>query len=261
MPACRQCGKDNPEGTVFCGYCGSPLGKPAGNPTSPPSKPSGNPAPPSSSRGSSPQPRATPPPNPFKPEIRTPIIHSAPPPPPPLDFGGGGSASSGGAKSKGSGGGFELIPWSELSQGQRIGRAIAAAIVLLLILFFIRGILRNLGVGSSSSNTTAPAAESSAAPITDADRKAAIESLCKVFQIYGLPKNDSDATEDARNAGELGGNQSPERSAYILNSVVGEFRGGKLGQSDCSDAGEPLPTNEETPDNSTPDVQRDNGQP
>jgi hypothetical protein len=258
MPACRQCGKDNPEGTVFCGYCATPLARPGNNPSSPPPpKPTGNPVPPPSTRSSSPPPKASPPPNPFKPEIRTPIIHSAQsPPPPPIDFGGNNAK----AKTSGSGG-FELIPWSELSPGQRAGRVIVAVVALLVVLFAIRLILHNLGGGSTGSNANAPAAQSSAAPITDADRSAAIMSLCKVFQIYGLPKNDSDATEDARNAGELGGNQSPERSAYILNSVVGEFRGGKLGQSDCSDAGEPLPTNEETPDNSTPDVQRDNGQP
>lgn len=261
MPACRQCGKDNPEGTVFCGYCGSPLARAGANPASPQPKPGGNPASAPSTRPSSPPPKATPPPNPFKPEIRTPIIHSAPPPPPPIDFGGGSGGGSGGsARSKSGGGGFELLPWSELSPGQRVGRAVAAAAVLLLLLFVIRTILRNLGLGSTSSNTAAPAAESSAAPISDADRKAAIESLCKVFQIYGLPKNDSDAAEDARNAGELAGSQSPERSAYILTTVVADFRGNKLGQSDCSDAGAPLPTNEETPDTSAPDVQRDNGQ-
>ena len=209
MPACRQCGKDNPEGTVFCGYCASPLARPAGNPAPQP-KPIGNPVPPPPIRGSSPQPK------PFKPEIRTPIIHSASPPPP-IDSGNGGKGK----------GGFELLPWSELSPGQRIGRAVAAAIVLLLVLFFVRGILRGVGGGTSGSNDSAPSAENSAAPITEGDRKDGIESLCKVFQIYGLPKTDHDATEAARNAAELfklAGNQSPERSEYILNSIVKEFR-------------------------------------
>jgi len=80
-----------------------------------------------------------------------------------------------------------------------------------------------------------------------------------VFQIYGLPKNDHDATEAAHNAAELfklAGNQSPERSEYILNSIVQEFRAAKLGQSDCAEAGAPLPTNEQTPDTSSPDIQR-----
>src|SRR5258708_31255593 len=42
MPACRQCGKQNPEGTVFCGYCASSLtaaSKPAVTPASAPQSP------------------------------------------------------------------------------------------------------------------------------------------------------------------------------------------------------------------------------
>ena len=73
-----------------------------------------------------------------------------------------------------------------------------------------------------------------------------------MFQIYGLPKNDGAATEAVHNAGELfklAGNQSPERSTYILTSIVGDFRSGKLGQSDCAEAGAPIPTNsEESPE-------------
>ena len=87
--------------------------------------------------------------------------------------------------------------------------------------------------------------------------------MCKVFQIYGLPKNDHDATEAARNAAELfklSGNQSPERSAYILNAVVAEFRGGKLGQADCAEAGEPLPTTEAAPDRFSSGHSPSNGQ-
>ena len=102
------------------------------------------------------------------------------------------------------------------------------------------------------------------APITEGDRKDGIESLCKVFQIYGLPKNDSDANEAAHNAAELfklAGNQSPERSNYILTSIVGDFRSGKLGQADCAKAGAPIPTNsEDSPDNSNPDIRRDGSQ-
>src|SRR5438046_3578280 len=29
MPACPSCGKDNPEGFAFCGYCSAPLAEPA----------------------------------------------------------------------------------------------------------------------------------------------------------------------------------------------------------------------------------------
>jgi len=244
MPACRQCGKDNPEGTAFCGYCGTPLPKPAADPRSTKPRPAGNPIPAPPIRGSPPSLQ----PKPFKPEIRTPVFHSPPPPPPPAE-----PVAKGGDK-----GGFELIPWSELSPGQRAGRSIAAAVVLILIFFFVRGMLRGLG---GARGTGEPSAESSNAPMTDGDRKDGIESLCKVFQIYGLPKNDHDAAEATRNAEELfklAGNQSPERSAYILTAIIGEFRGGKLKQADCAEAGAPLPTTEETPDNSAPDVQRDN---
>src|SRR5271166_750592 len=220
MPACRQCGKDNPEGTVFCGYCAARLERPADNPKS---SAGGDPtSSPSMREVKSPQPK------PFNSELRTPVIHTPPPP-------------SDGGKRKG---GFELLPWSELSRDQRIGRSVAAVIALLLVLFFIRAILRGFGAAGGTTGTS-PSAGTTGVPITPGDRKDGIESLCKVFQIYGLPKSDHDATEAAGNAGELfklAGNQSPERSAYILNSLVQEFRGGKLSEPDCAEAGVPLPT-------------------
>jgi len=245
MPACGQCGKDNPAGTVFCGYCGAPLAKPAGDPGSSSTKPGGKQIVQPQIRGGSPPP----PPKPFKPEIRPPTFQTTTPP-----------SSGGGGR-----GGFELLPWSELSTAQRAGRVVAGLVVLLLILFFLRGMLRGV-MGSRGTNESAPSAEGANAPITDGDTKDGIESLCKVFQIYGLPKNDRDAAEAARNAAELfklAGNQSPERSGYILTSIVGEFRDGKLGQADCAQAGAPLPTNPpESPDNSTnPDAQPGNNPP
>ncbi len=231
MPACGQCGKDNPDGTAFCGYCANPLAKPAGDTAS--SKTGGRPIVAPQIRGGSP------PPNPAKPDIRTPTFHTP-------------SPSGAGAKGKG---GFELLPWSELSSSQRAGRVVAAAVVLFLIFFFLRGILHSLS-GLRGATEPAPAAGGSHAPITEGDRKDGIESLCKVFQIYGLPKNDAAATEAVHNAVELfklAGNQSPQRSTYILTSIVDEFRGGKLGQSDCAEAGEPLPTTpEESPGASSP---------
>lgn len=233
MPACRQCGKENPEGTAFCGYCATALARPTGDPASPPPPPGGNPASSAPARGSPPQPKG------FRPEIRTP-----------------GRTTTRGDGGKGKGG-FQLIPWSELSATQKIGRSVFAVVGLLLVFIFFRTILR--GMGGSGTSASVPSAQSSNAPITDSDRKDGIESLCKVFQIYGLPKSDRAATEAARNAGELfklAGNQPPERSEYILTSIVQEFRGGKLGAPDCEEAGAPIATNQAAPDNSTPDVPR-----
>jgi hypothetical protein len=238
MPACGQCGKENPEGTAFCGYCATPLTRPAADIAAQSSKPGGRPiVAPQIRGGSSPQPK------PSKPEIRTPTFQTPP-------------SSGGGGRGKG---GFELLPWSELSPGQRAGRAVAGVVLLFMVFFFLRGILRDV-TGSRGNSAPAPAAEGSNAPITEGDRKDGIESLCKVFQIYGLPKNDKDAAEAAHNAAELfklAGNQSPERSTYILTSIVGEFRGGQLGQADCAQAGAPIPTNPaDSSDTSSPDTPR-----
>ena len=230
MPACRQCGKDNAEGMAFCGYCAAPLAKPADNPISAPSI-----------RGSSPQPKL------LKPEIRTPVFHTPGSPPP-----------SNGGEEKGKGG-FQWIPWSEISLAQRAGRAIAAVVGLFLILLLVRVMWRSVGGARSGSSENAPSAESSGVPMTEGDRKDGIESLCKVFQIYGLPKNDHDATEATRNATELfklAGNQSRERSTYILTTIVQEFRSRKLSQADCAEAGAPIATTQDSTDNSSPDVTR-----
>jgi hypothetical protein len=224
MPACRQCGKENPAGTVYCGHCAAPLPTPQQHPADPLSSP--------------PRP---PPLKPLKPEIRTPI-------------------STPTAEGKDKSGGFEWIPWAELTSGQKGGRTAAAVIVLFLIFFFIRGILRGVAT-PDGSNEPAPAAQSSNPPMTEGDRKDGIESLCKVFQIYGMPKNDHDAAEAARNAAELfklAGNQSSERSAFILAAIVQEFRGGKLKQTDCAEAGAPvgMPEENTNTDNSPPDINR-----
>jgi len=228
MPACRQCGRENPEGMAFCGYCATALARPAGAAASPAPTPTGDPASsPPTREARSPQTN-----KPFKPEVRTP-------------------SSAGKGKV-----GFELIPWSELSPAQRAGRSVAAVVLLFLVFFFIRGIIRGLG-GMSGTSENAPSAKSTGAPITEGDRKDGIGSLCKVFQIYGLPKNDHDATEAARNAAELfklAGNQSPQRSEYILITIAQEFRSGKLSQRDCADAGAPIGTAEGSTDNSTPAV-------
>ncbi|MGD0673505.1 MAG: hypothetical protein ABSB13_15645 [Candidatus Binatus sp.] len=245
MPVCRQCGKDNAEGMAFCGYCAAPLARPAVNPVSPPPKPSGNPGSSPPLRGLSPQPK------PFKPEMRSPVIHTPGPPPP---------SNGGEEKAKG---GFQWIPWSETSRAQRAGRAIAAGIVLLLILFLARGMLRGLGgaKGGATGGSSADgfSAQTSGVPVTEGDRRDGIESLCKVFQIYGLPKNDHDAAEAAHNAAELfklAGNQSPERSTYILTTIAHEFRSGKLSGEDCAQAGAPIATTQNSTDDSTPGATR-----
>ena len=214
MPACEHCGKDNPEGTVFCGYCAAPLmsePKPAGRKIVAPQI-----------RGGSPPPAS--PAEPPKLEIRTPAFQTL--------------APSGAGRGKG---GFELLPWSQLSATQRAGRVGAGAIALLLMLFAVRGMLHSL-IGSNASGS-APTADGANLPIAEGDRKDGIESLCKVFQIYGLPQNASGATEAVHNAVplfKLADNQSPERSRYVLTSIVGEFRGGKLGEADCAQAVAPL---------------------
>jgi len=232
MPACRQCGKQNPEGTVFCGYCAASLA---------PAKPAVAPAQTASTVAQSkPPPDATAsilkhevkaqvaPAKVFKPESRLQPGRAQPPPPPPP------------ADAKAKGGSIEWLPWGELSAGQRAGRALAGVVVLILIFFFLRGMLR--GVASSSQSTADQQGEVS---MSESDRKDGIESLCKIFQIYGIPKNQQDAVGAAKNAAEmfkLAGNQSPERSTFILTAIAEEFRAGKLQGDDCAQAGAPLAT-------------------
>ena len=232
MPACRQCGKQNPEGTVFCGYCATPLASPSKAPVAPPPTAPGAqakplPEPTASILKHEVKPQAAPA-KVFKPESRLqPGRAQTPPPPPPAD-----------AKAKG--GSIEWLPWGDLSVGQRAGRAAAGVVVLILIFFFLRGMLR--GVASSNQN---PSDEQGSVSMSDSDRRDGIESLCKVFQIYGLPKNPQDASGAAKNAAELfklAGNQSPERSTFILTAIAEEFRSGKLQGNDCAQAGAPIST-------------------
>ena len=232
MPACRQCGKQNPEGTVFCGYCATPLASPSKAPVAPPPTAPGAqakplPEPTASILKHEVKPQAAPA-KVFKPESRLqPGRAQTPPPPPPAD-----------AKAKG--GSIEWLPWGDLSVGQRAGRAAAGVVVLILIFFFLRGMLR--GVASSNQN---PSDEQGSVSMSDSDRRDGIESLCKVFQIYGLPKNPQDASGAAKNAAELfklAGNQTPERSTFILTAIAEEFRAGKLQGNDCAQAGAPIST-------------------
>jgi hypothetical protein len=272
MPTCRLCGKQKADGAAFCGYCAAAL-VPAKPPTSPSPIPPDEPSPkptepptlsiqkheitkqapprvfkpestvrlaPASSAPPSPSPKPTEPPTPsiqtheirkqapprvFKPESK---VHPAPAPAwsaPPID-----------GKSKG--GGIELVPWSELSAGQKGGRAAAGVVVLFLIFFLMHGVVRNVGASNQSA-----ASQGSEDPLTDNDRKDGIVSLCKVFQIYGIPNDQKNAVGSAKNAAsmfKLGDEQSPERSFFILTMVAGEFSAGKLSDQDCAEVGEPL---------------------
>ena len=139
-----------------------------------------------------------------------------------------------------------IFEWSEFSPEEKVGTLISLPLVVLFLVLFFGGMLNGL-TGERGANEGASPEERWNAPITKSDRKEGIESLCKVFQIYGLPKNAKDATEAAHKAAdlfELASNQSPERNDYILTSLVGQFRGGKLTQSDCEQVGAPLPTTE-----------------
>ena len=224
MPACRQCGRRNPEGSAFCGDCAASLAqaKPSGSVSPiPPDEPSPKPTEPPTLSIQTHEIRKQAPPKVFKLESKVLPASFAPP----ID-----------GKSKG--GGIELLPWSELSAGQKGGRAAAGVVVLLLILFFMRGFLSNI----SASNQSA-ASQTSEGPLTDNDRKDAIESLCKVFQIYGIPQDQKNAVGSAKNAAsmfKLGDDQSPERSFFILSMIAGEFSAGKLSDQDCAEVGEPL---------------------
>jgi hypothetical protein len=210
MPACGQCGKENPAGTTFCGHCGASLAAPA-KPASrnPPA------APPSQAMHE------------VKAQPRPPRLEARIPPPPPIN------------KNKGR---IEWIAWSDLSAGQRLGRAGAILIAVFLVYFFLRAIVRDL-VFRPGESQPAQVAETPQVPLTQGDRKDGVESLCKVFQIYGMPKKPDDAAQSAKNAAELfklAGNQSHDRSVFILNALAREFQTGALRGSDCAQAGVPL---------------------
>lgn len=163
--------------------------------------------------------------------------------PPPLHHPSAAASKAAAGKAK-----IEFLPWSQLSGGQKLARFGMIAFGLLLVFVLFRGILSMLHP-ATGPGAAAPAAQSQPeqAAMTPGDRKDGIESLCKVFNIYGMPKTDSDAADDAKNAGELfklAGNQSPERSAYILSTLAKEFRAGHLTTTDCSAAGTPLDTSD-----------------
>jgi hypothetical protein len=146
-------------------------------------------------------------------------------------------------------GGIEWIPWGDLNGGQKLGRLLALAVFVVAILIVARGVMRKMRPATSET-VQAPALEISASDIalTSNDRRDGIVSLCKVFQVYGVPNSDDTATNAAKNAAQLFklAKQTPERSLFILNAVAHEFSSGKLTGADCATAGEPLPAATDT---------------
>ncbi len=135
-------------------------------------------------------------------------------------------------------GGIQWIPWSELSAGQKLGRGLLILVVVLVFVALVRGALNAVMPMLKS----APADESNAA-LSEQDRKDGIVSLCKVFQIYGIPKNETEARTAARNAADLfklAGNRTADRGLYIFDSLSLEFSSKQLTAQDCAAAGVPL---------------------
>lgn len=206
MSVCGQCGKKNPEGLIYCGYCAAPLD----------ANPDGD------SAAQKPGPLPPEPSAPTPPRLR-PLITDPP--------------------EEEKKGGIEWIPWKELTFGQKTGRVFVTVLVLALGFAVIRIALDfALHHGSSAASHVAAGNHT---PLSAGDRKDGVESLCKVFQIYGVPRTTADAQAAARSAQELfklGGSESPGRSAFILQTIALEFQSGKLKARDCAAAGEAIPT-------------------
>jgi hypothetical protein len=199
MSVCGQCGKDNPEGVIYCGYCAAPL-----NSNAP-----GRAASPESGPGSS-----------VRRAVRPAMANLS-------------------AQEKR--GGVEWLPWRELSGAQKIGRLFVSLLVLALGVAVIRIALDHALKRGGPSRASAPNAD--AAPLSASDRSDGVQSLCKVFQIYGMPVTANDAEAAAKNAQalfKLAGNESPGRSAFILTTLAHEFQTGALKADDCAAAGEPV---------------------
>ena len=227
MPACAQCGRQNPEGTSFCGFCAAPL-TPAAAPSAGQAASSAQSQAPQAKPEVKAQPKAAPP------EFRRPVAEVTAP-----------------AARKG---GIEFLPWRELSGAQKAGRAVAAGLAAVIVLLALRGMIRMVA-GERGVTARAPGREGAIATLSASDRKDGIQSLCKVFQIYGMPKSPGDADAAAKNAAELfklGDNQSPERSAVILRIVALEFSSGRLNAADCADAGQPISASPEAGANPSP---------
>ena len=148
-------------------------------------------------------------------------------------------------------GGFQWIPWGQLTSGQRLGRAIAIAVAALVVFLIGRSIVRVVAGGNSTA-VTSPAQSGKALPpgMSDVDHASAIVSLCKVFQIYGMPKDDNDAYATAKNASEMFktvGDHDQEASMGLFTAVATEFSSGRLTEKDCAAVGQPMPTQSTRP--------------
>ena len=166
---------------------------------------------------------------------KPPPKRAAPPPPPPPP-----------PKS-----GFQWIPWGQLSSGQKLGRAVALAVAVLVVFLIGRSVFR-LIAGGSPAEVTSPAqpGKGPVVAMSDVDHAAAIVSLCKVFQIYGMPKDDNDAYATAKNASEMFktiGDHDQQASMDLFAAVATEFSTGHLTDRDCAAVGQPMPTQSTRP--------------
>lgn len=113
-------------------------------------------------------------------------------------------------------------------------------VAVLIVLAALREIVGMVTGGRPQSSARVAKNE---VELSEADRKDGLQSLCRVFQIYGIPKTDADADAAAKSAAELfklAGNQSPERTAVILDRIAHEFSAKQLTAKDCAAAGEPV---------------------
>ncbi|MDO8431689.1 MAG: hypothetical protein Q7S58_04680 [Candidatus Binatus sp.] len=201
MPACRQCGKENPAGTTVCSYCATPIS--------------------ADSKGAAQQ--ETPP------QVHK-VVFTPPAAAKPIKRA---TPIQAGRAAKSSGG-IEWIPWSEMSAGQKAGRATAILLALLMILFLLRMFLG--GAKSSIKTMISASPQPSESPLTDADRADGLVSICQTVKIYGIPKDDNEAADVARHSEDLfklPGNRNFERSIFILTTLAREFQSGALTMSAC----------------------------
>ena len=134
------------------------------------------------------------------------------------------------------------MPWSALTPAQKAGRAAVILVIVIVVLAALRGVAGMLPGRGGSVQSPAGVAQTEVV-LSDADRKDGLQSLCRVFQIYGIPKSDAEADAAAKNAAalfKLGSNQPTERSAVILDRVAHEFSAKQLTAADCAAAGQPV---------------------